>query len=100
MAGFRKLLILLVLLFLALLALVFSLNNQEPVSLNFLVFETPSHGVAVWIILAFVLGALAGILITLLASVRASVSRRQLQKRLTRAERALAHSRAENNRTI
>ncbi len=100
MAGFRKLLILLSVLFLALLALVFSLNNQEPVSLDFLVFNTPSHGIAVWIILAFVLGALAGILITLLATVRASATRRQLQKRLARAERSLAHSRAENNRTI
>ncbi|MDX1755659.1 MAG: LapA family protein [Marinobacter sp.] len=100
MAGFRKVLILLVVLFLALLALVFSLNNQMAVSLNFLLFETPPHGVAVWIILAFILGALSGILITLLATVRSKVSRRQLQKRLTRAERALADSGAQSNRTI
>lgn len=100
MAGFRKLLILLVVLLLALLALVFSLNNQMAVSLNFLLFETPAHGVAVWIILAFVLGALSGILITLLATVRSKVTRRQLKKRLDRAERALADSRAQNNRTI
>lgn len=100
MAGLQKVLIILVVLFLILVALVFSLNNQMAVSLNFLLFETQPHGVAVWIILAFVIGAVIGILITILATVKTSVSRRHLQKRLTRAEQALEESRAQNNRTL
>jgi hypothetical protein len=39
MAGFQKILITLLVLVLILLALVFSLNNQMAVSLNFLLFE-------------------------------------------------------------
>ncbi len=50
--------------------------------------------------MAFVIGALVGVLITLLATVRTSVSRRALQKRLDRAERALEKSRAQNDRTL
>ncbi|MFL1453771.1 LapA family protein [Marinobacter sp. GN3S48] len=100
MAGLQKILIILLVLFLVLLALVFSLNNQMAVSLNFLVFETQPHGVAVWIIMSFVIGALIGVLITMLATFRTSVSRRNLQKRLARTEQALEKSRAENDRTL
>ncbi|MEE3168962.1 MAG: LapA family protein [Pseudomonadota bacterium] len=100
MAGLQKIILILLVLFLILLALVFSLNNQMAVSLNFLLFETQPHGVAVWIIMAFVIGALVGVLITTLATVRTSVSRRALQKRLDRAEQALEKSRAQNDRTL
>ncbi|MEX0603089.1 MAG: LapA family protein [Marinobacter sp.] len=99
MAGLQKILIILLVLFLVLLALVFSLNNQMAVSLNFLLFETAPHGVAIWIILSFVVGALVGVLLTMLATVRTSVSRRQLKKRLTRAELALEKSRNTTDRT-
>jgi len=100
MAGLQKVLLILLVLFLVLVALVFSLNNQMAVSLNFLIFETQAHGVAVWIIMAFVIGALIGVLITLLATVRKSVSRRNLEKRLARTEQALEKSRAQNDRTL
>lgn len=100
MAGLQKILIVLLVLFLVLLALVFSLNNQMAVSLNFLIFETQPHGVAVWIIMSFVIGALIGVLITMLATFRTSVSRRNLEKRLARTEQALEKSRAENDRTL
>jgi uncharacterized membrane protein YciS (DUF1049 family) len=100
MAGLQKILIILLVLVLILLALVFSLNNQMAVSLNFLLFETRPHGIAVWIIMSFVIGALVGVLMTMLATFRTSVSRRTLQKRLTRAEQALEKSRAQNDRTL
>tara|TARA_Y100000780_G_scaffold86311_1_gene78191 strand:+ start:2077 stop:2379 length:303 start_codon:yes stop_codon:yes gene_type:complete len=100
MAGLRKILITLLVLVLILLALVFSLNNQMAVSLNFLLFETQPHGVAVWIIMAFVIGALVGVLVTTMATVRTSVSRHHLQKRLERTEHALEKSRAQNDRAL
>lgn len=100
MAGLQKVLLILLVLFLVLVALVFSLNNQMAVSLNFLLFETQPHGVAVWIIMAFVIGTLIGVLITMLATVRTSVSRHNLEKRLARTEQALEKSRAQNDRTL
>jgi uncharacterized membrane protein YciS (DUF1049 family) len=100
MAGLQKVLLILLVLCLVLGALVFSLNNQVTVPLNFLVFETQPHGVAVWIIMAFVIGALVGVLITFLATVRKSVSRRNLEKRLARSEQALEKARAQNDRTL
>lgn len=100
MAGLRKILIILLVLVLVAAVVVFSQINQTAVSLNFLVFETPPQGVAVWVIISFVLGALSGILVTVAATFRASVSRRQLQKRLTRTERALEESRGHSNRTL
>jgi len=100
MAGLQKILLILLVLVLILLALVFSLNNQMAVALNFLVFETPPHGVAVWIIMSFVIGALVGVLMTMLATFRTSVSRRTLQKRLDRAEQALEKSRVQSDRAI
>jgi len=100
MAGLQKIFIILLVLVLILLALVFSLNNQMAVSLNFLLFETQPHGVAVWIIMSFIIGALVGVLMTMLAAVRNSVSRRTLEKRLNRAEQALEKSRAQTDRTL
>lgn len=100
MAGLQKILLILLVLVLVLLALVFSLNNQVAVALNFLLFETKPHGVAVWIIMSFIIGALVGILMAMLATFRSSVSRRTLQKRLDRAEQALEKSRAETDRAI
>ncbi|HLV76375.1 MAG TPA: LapA family protein [Marinobacter sp.] len=98
MAGLQKILLTVLVLLLILVALVFSLNNQMAVSLNFLLFETRPHGIAVWIVMSFVIGALVGVLMTLLATFRSSVSRRNLQKRLERTEQALERSRAEPDR--
>ncbi len=100
MAGLQKVLLILLVLCLVLVALVFSLNNQTAVPLDFLIYETQPHGVAVWIVMAFVAGALVGVLMTLLATVRKSVSRRNLEKRLARSEQALEKSRAQHDRTL
>jgi uncharacterized membrane protein YciS (DUF1049 family) len=100
MAGLQKIVIVLLVLVLALLALVFSLNNQMAVPLNFLIFETRPYGVAMWIILAFVLGALVGVLMATLATLKAKVSRRSLQKKLERTEQALEKERVQNDRTV
>ena len=49
---------------------------------------------------SLIIGALVGILITTMATVRTSVSRRHLQKRLERTEHALEKSRAQNDRAL
>ncbi len=100
MAGFQKILLLLLVILVAVLTLVFSLNNQMSVALNFLLFETQPRGVAVWLILAFVIGLLIGVGLTLLSTVRISVSRRQLRKRLDKAEQALEKNRTSEDRAL
>ncbi|MFL1406463.1 LapA family protein [Marinobacter sp. M1N3S26] len=100
MAGFQKIILLLVVILVAIAVLVFSMNNQMAVSLNFLFFETRPHGVAVWVILGFTFGILLGVVLTLLATVRVSVSRRQLRKRLDKAERALEQNRTPDDRAL
>lgn len=91
----RKTLIVLVALFVILVGLVFSLNNQVQVSLNFVFFRTPALGVAFWIILSFVAGGLLGILFTSLIAVRQSMNRRRLQRQLGRTEKALERQRSD-----
>lgn len=100
MAGFQKIVLLLVVLLIIIVTLVFSMNNQMSVALNFLVFETRPRGVAVWLILSFVIGALTGVLVTLLTTVRLSVSRRQLRKQLKRAEHELEKSATPKDRAL
>lgn len=100
MAGLQKIVLLLVILLVAVLVLVFSMNNQMAVSLNFLFFETEPRGVAVWLILGFIVGILLGVALTLMATVRISVSRRNLRKRLDKAEKALEQNRTPDDRSI
>ena len=100
MAGLQKILIVLLVLALIVLALVFSLNNQMEVPLNFLAFETRPQSVAIWIILAFVIGAFVGMLMATLSTVKAKVSRRTLQKKLERTELTLEKERVQHDRTV
>ncbi|WP_111496614.1 MULTISPECIES: lipopolysaccharide assembly protein LapA domain-containing protein [Marinobacter] len=98
MAWLQKVIIGLVVIFLILVALVFSLNNQVSVSLNFLFFETAAYGIAFWLILAFVAGGVIGMLLTSLAMLRSSVNRRHLQKKLDQTEKQLEKARLEADR--
>lgn len=100
MAGLQKIVLLLVVILVAVLVLVFSMNNQMAVSLNFLFFETQPRGVAVWLIFGFITGILLGVVLTLMATVRISVSRRNLRKRLDKAEKALEQNRTPDDRSI
>ena len=100
MAWLQKVIIGLVVIFLILAALVFSLNNQVSVSLNFLFFETAAYGIAFWLILAFVVGGVIGMLLTSLAMIRISVSKRHVQKKLDQAEKQLERLRLESDRKL
>ncbi|MAA65715.1 MAG: hypothetical protein CL581_13175 [Alteromonadaceae bacterium] len=100
MAWLQKVIIGLVVIFLILAALVFSLNNQVSVSLNFLFFETAAYGIAFWLILAFVAGGVIGMLLTSLAMIRISVSKRHVQKKLDQAEKQLERLRLESDRKL
>jgi len=93
MGGLQKILLLLVVLFVILVVLIFSMNNQVSVALNFLVYETQPRGVALWLILSFVCGAVIGILLTSLTLIRQGISKKHLERRLEKAEKELEKSR-------
>lgn len=85
MAGIKKILLALILLLAAAFTLVYALNNPTQVSLDLLLYQTQSASVAVWTIIAFVLGALLSLCLSgyLLFRTRLSLSRSE--KRLKTA---------------
>lgn len=93
MAALRKLLIILLVIALILFVLVFSLNNQQAVALDFFFFDTPSAGVAIWVLLAFALGALVGIVLTSVSVFRARLSRRRAERQRVKSDQALTRER-------
>jgi len=95
MAAFRKGLIIVLVIALILFVLVFSLNNQQPVSLDFFFFQTPTLGVALWLMLALVVGGLLGMFFTSLALFRSRLARRRAERKLNKSERALTRERRE-----
>ena len=54
--------------------------NQEPVALQFLVWNTPAVSVFWWLLAAMVLGTLLGFILAYLASFKMRLERRRLQR--------------------
>lgn len=96
MARVRKLVMVALVVFLLLIALVFSLNNRTAVSIDFLTYKTPELGVAVWLIGALVIGTMLGMIVGSLASFHAGRSRKHLERKLEQSEKALQRQRSED----
>lgn len=90
----RRLLIGLILLAVLLLGLLFALQNDAPVTLDLLVVQLTERPVAVWVLVAFVLGGVLGLLASSIAIVRLRSSRAALQRRLARCEEDLSAARS------
>lgn len=63
--------------------------NQDPVALHFLNWETPSLSVFWWLLGAFLLGLLLGMLGITVLTTRLSLKNRRLNKQLSNAEKEL-----------
>ena len=100
MARFRKLILTLFIILLLLFALVFSLNNQTTVSIDFLTYKTPELSLAFWLIGTLLVGALLGMIVGSAASYRAGRSRKQLERKLEHSQKALERQRNENVKGI
>lgn len=100
MARVRKLILAVLVILLLLIALIFSLNNNTAVSIQFLNYQTPEVGLAVWLIGALVIGALLGLLVGSLSSFRSGRKRKHLEKKLARSEKALERHRSEEAKSI
>lgn len=93
MEAFRKGLIIVLVVLLILFVLVFSLNNQEPLALDFLFHETRELGAGIWLMISFVLGGILGILATSVVVWRQKSAKRRLAKKLKKSEKALQRER-------
>ncbi|MFV0278038.1 MAG: lipopolysaccharide assembly protein LapA domain-containing protein [Parahaliea sp.] len=63
----------------------FSLQNRQPVALDLLVHSFQPHSLALWVLSAFALGGLAGVLASSLAMVKMRAGRAATRRQLQRA---------------
>jgi len=85
----RTLVTVLVVLAMVALGVLFALANDGPVPLDLLVYTFAPRSLALWILLAFAVGGLVGMLMSSLVMVRLRASRNSLQRKLGRAKAEL-----------
>jgi len=85
----RTLVTVLVVLAMVALGVLFALANDGPVPLDLLVYTFDPRSLALWILLAFAVGGLVGMLMSSLVMVRLRASRNSLQRKLGRAKAEL-----------
>lgn len=82
-------------------SIVFSYANPEPVELSFGFFTFPAQPLAVWVIAAFVIGGVCGLVLGagFMRGLRARLEIRRLRTQLEKSEQALAALRAQQDFT-
>lgn len=85
----RTIITVVVVLAMAALGVLFALANDGPVSLDLLIYTFAPRSLALWILLAFAVGGLVGMLMSSLMMVRLRASRNSLQRKLGRAKAEL-----------
>lgn len=70
--------------------LLFSLQNSATVPVNLLVFETAERPLSVWLLVAFALGGVIGLIVGSLALVKLQAGRLRLRRQLEACEKELA----------
>ncbi len=85
-----RLLIILLLLGVLVLGLLFSIQNAADVPVDLLVLQTTPRPLATWLIVAFVLGGILGLLAGSVALLRMQAQQMQLKRRLGSCEKELA----------
>jgi putative membrane protein len=90
MRWIRRILIALLLLLVLLFGLLFSLQNEQQVPLDLVALQLDERPVAVWLLAAFALGGVAGMLAGSVALLRLQANRYRLRRRLEHCERELS----------
>jgi putative membrane protein len=72
----------------------FSIQNTSPVTLDLLFVALPEHSVALWVILAFVLGGLVGVAVSAVAIIKLRSDLLLLKRRYARTNKELDKFRA------
>ena len=76
------------------LGVMFALQNREVVPLDLLVFAFSPHSLALWVLLAFALGGLVGLLVSSVYLLRARASLGSCRRQLARARAELDQARS------
>jgi|SRR5690606_23946337 len=86
----RRVLIVLLLLLVLVFGLLFALQNAQAVPLDLLALQLRERPLAVWLLAAFAVGGIAGLLAGSGALLRLQANRYRLRRRLEQCERELA----------
>ena len=100
MARVRRFVLTLLVVVLVLFAMLFTLNNQEPVTLDFLFYQTPALSIALWLVLTLILGAILGASAASLTVARSRMARRRTEKQLKRSEKSLKRQQRDAAKSI
>ncbi|MDB6062062.1 MAG: hypothetical protein JWM78_2165 [Verrucomicrobiaceae bacterium] len=90
MRWIRRFLIVLLLLLVLIFGLLFSLQNAQSVPLDLLALQLRERPLAVWLLVAFAVGGIAGMIASSAALLRLQANRYRLRRRLEQCERELA----------
>ena len=85
----RKVITLLLVLAMLAVGVLFALQNKEPVALDLLVYTFAPHSLALWVLAAFTLGGVAGMLASSLVILRLRTARANANRQLQRANTEL-----------
>ena len=66
----------------------FAFRNQTPVSLDFLITQTPEWPVVIWLVLSFLIGVVLGVLGMLRGFMRARLAQRRAEHKQQKADKA------------
>jgi lipopolysaccharide assembly protein A len=90
MRWIRRLLVIAVLLLVLVFGLLFALQNGASVPLDVLVAQLAERPLAVWLLIFFALGGVAGMLASSVALIKLQASRFRLRRRLETCEKELS----------
>ena len=90
----KSLLVVVVMLGVLAFGILFSIENDAQVPLNVLVAKLPEQSLSVWIMAAFAIGALFGLLVGTLSSVKARTEKHMTERKLDKTRKELETLRA------
>lgn len=96
----RRLLLVLLLLLVLVFGMLFSLQNNTPVPLDLFAVQLSAQPVAMWLLAAFALGGLIGMVFSSVAVVRLRASRARLQRKLDQREKDLLQAREQGTQQL
>lgn len=98
MRFFKRLLAFLLLVLVLAFGVLFTVQNTDKTPLDLLLVQLPEQRVSLWVLLAFALGGLAGLLISSAALIRLKSRNLLLQRRLDKHDKALLKLRSDDFR--
>lgn len=90
MRPMKRLLVLILLVCVLLFGVLFSIQNTDTVALDLLLIQLPEQRVALWVLLAFALGGIVGVLVSAVAILALKSQNLLLQRKLQKRQKELA----------